>query len=110
MLKRIKLKTISVIFSFFALITSIVLNFRILRENISVSYLGQYGDYSSILIDYDFEMSIPLSFGLTGFVLGLLSIKHKETKSTLSILLSILVIFFSILPTWKLFFESLKLY
>ncbi|MCT4590453.1 MAG: hypothetical protein N4A71_21675 [Carboxylicivirga sp.] len=109
-MKRIENKTISLLFSTAALIIAFAMNIVLLDKNHSISYFGQYGDYSDVLYEYDYEVIIPVIIGLIALYFGIKSKKEREKKGQLSFVFSLLAVVLFALPTWKLFFEFLKFY
>ncbi len=109
-MKQVEYKTISLILSSIALVIAFTMNIVLLEKNIRVSYLGQYGNYSKMLHEYDYEIIIPVLVGLTALLFGLLSKRRQERKGTFCFQFSFIAIVLSVIPTWKLFFEFMRLY
>lgn len=109
-MKQIKYKTISIILSSIALVVAFALNIVLLEHNITISYLGQYGDYIQMLHEYDYEIFIPVLIGFIALLFGVLSKNRNERKNKFSFQFAFIAIVLCAIPTWKLFFEFIKLY
>ena len=104
------LKRISIVLSIVSLCITFILNYLILKENISFSILGQYGDYSFVMQKLGAEKIIPLFIGCVSLIFGLLTIKKADKYVYFPIGLSIFAILLSMIPIWKLLFDWMKYY
>lgn len=104
------LKRISIVLSIVSLCITLILNYLILKGNLSSSILGQYGDFSVVMRNLGTGKMIPLCIGCVSLIFGLLTIKKADKYVNFSIGLSIFAIIFSVIPIWKLLFYWMKYY